>query len=463
MTTPTRPSAIGGSLVVVRSALRLLWRHWPVLIALALAGFVARQGILMLSVEASELSSSLALLVFALVPVSMLVPMLLMMRVVRRSLPESTPLKLPGDRDAFLAHIASVLVPFLAVYAAYDYFKEDGQSFLYEIWFDETINNPDLFTNPSSVDTAARIPGTFNLSLAIVIGSAIGGRILLGIAARNRPGNLAIGFSRGYLEATWLSVTAISFHKIFIPTEEWFFSRQLWAWVDTAVAHFASLFGPLGPATRAVADWLGQILTSVDAVLIVPFAWLTIGCVIYGHDLISPKRSGTEDAVLQRWQRLPAPVRGLMVPLRNGADERFGPMVRGFAMLKQAGLRPLLLFCLAFVVAQSVPEWLWEIQRWIIGPQDLNAVWVPVSGPLSSFNESIGLILTICLVTAAVDYVLRVPGNAEPAPTPPAPPHSPVADAEPEVAGELAYPAYLYGDGLDALGGNEKDRRSVLT
>ena len=78
----------------------------------------------------------------------------------------------------------------------------------------------------------------------------------------------------------------------------------------------------------------------------------------------------------------------------------------------------MLLFCLAFVVAQSIPEWLWELERWIIGPQDLSAVWVPVSGPLSSFNESIGLILTICLVTAAVDYVLRVPGNAEPAPFP---------------------------------------------
>ena len=87
MTTPTtanqRPSAFGDAFAVIRSALRLLWRHWSVLIALALAGFAARRALLTASVKVSDVSSTLAVLVFALVPACMLVAMLLMMRVVR--------------------------------------------------------------------------------------------------------------------------------------------------------------------------------------------------------------------------------------------------------------------------------------------------------------------------------------------------------------------------------------------
>ena len=456
--TPAHHSAFGDTFAVVRCALRLLWRHWPVLIALALAGFAARQGLLMASVKASALSPVVAVLVFALIPVSMLVAMLLMMRVVRTSLPESTPIKLADDRSAFLTRIASVLVPFLAVYAAYDYFVDDKQSFLYEVWFDETLNNPDLFNNPAAVNVRERLPIDFNLTMAIVIGSAIGLRLLFGLASRRAQGNLFLGFSRGYLEATWISLTALSFERIFVPVEGWVLDRRLAVWVVQSIDFMTSLFGPLSPAADRVVEWFGEILGSADAVLIVPFAWLTIGCVIYGHELVSPPRSGSEMATHQRWQRLPSPVRAVLLPLRNGADDRFGPMARGFRLLRHAGLRTMLLFCLAFVVAQSLPEWLWELERLIIGPQDLGSVWIPLSGPMSTLNESIGLMLTICLVTAAVDYVLRVP--------PPAPPSSPEPqsppDVQPDVAGELGYPSYLYGDGLGVGGRDEQNRGSVL-
>jgi hypothetical protein len=234
--------------------------------------------------------------------------------------------------------------------------------------------------------------------------------------------------------------------------------RRLVAWINESTDFATSLFGPLSPAAERVVGWFGEIIGSVNAVFIVPLAWLTIGCVIYGHELVSPPRSVAELAALQRWQRLPAPARAILIPLRNGADDRFGPMVRGFRLLRHAGLRTMLLFCLAFVVAQSLPEWLWEVERLIIGPQDLGSVWMPLSGPMSTFNECVGLMLTICLVTAAVDYVLRVP---PPAPVEPPAARSP-ADVQPDVVGELSYPSYLYSDGLGVGGREEQNRGSVL-
>lgn len=329
------------------------------------------------------------------------------------------------------------------------------------MWFDETLNNPEIFTNPSSVSTADRLPQGASLTMAIIIGSAILVRALFGLVTRRAQGNLAVGISRGYLEASWLALTALSFTNIGNDIYLWLLERRMWVWLDTAAHTVASWFGPLSPAAHKVVEWFGTILGSIDTVFIIPIAWLTIGFVVYGHELVSPPRTEREAAVLKRWQRVPKPVRATLIPLRNGVDDRFGPMVRGFRLLKAAGLRTMLLFCLAFVVGQAVPEWLWELERLIVGPQALDAVWIPLSGPLSTINEAIGLMLTICLVTAAVDHVLRVTQPPAAAVDRPAEPSS--VDVQPDVAGELKYPAYLYGDGLDSGGRDEKNRGGVLT
>lgn len=469
MTTPTttappavdeatlrRHTALGDTFAVLRTALRLLGRHWPVLIALSLAGFAARHALLMASVKASDLNRFLAVLVFALVPASMLVSMLLMMQVVRSSLPDLVPTNKSGDRDALFLHFAGVFVPFLAVYAAYDFIDEDRRNFYYEVWYDATSQGfatGDL----SLMDTSSRLPTGASITMAVVIGAAILARMLFGVVTRRAKGNLAVGIARSYLEATWVSLTALSLNGIGNDIYFWLLERRLWVWLDAAAHTAASWFGPFSPAAQRVVEWFEGILGSIDSVFLIPVAWLTIGCIVYGRELVSPPRVQGGQA---RWRRMSRVLRAVVTPIRNGVDDRFGPMVRGFRMLKLAGLRTMLLFCLAFVVAQALPEWLWELERVIIGPQDLNAVWVPLSGPLSSVNEAIGLIVTICLVTAAVDHVRRV---SPPPPPPPPKPASPPVDTQPEVAGELEWPAYLHGDGLDTDGREEKNRGGILT
>ncbi|WP_162908407.1 hypothetical protein, partial [Allorhizocola rhizosphaerae] len=422
------PSAFRQTFAVVISAARLLWRHWPTLLVLALAGFMARGLLIDVSAAASEIHKAVGLVVFALVPLSMLTALVLMMRTVRASLPDPPPAT-GADADAktsVWAHYASILVPFLAVYAAYDYFKDDEANYRYAIFEQEVLANPDSINNPSAVDIIERLPQHIDTSLVFVIGAAILLRMLLGQIAKKHD-HVALGLGRGYLEATWIALSATSVAGLTGTVYDWTVERKVVAWFAGLVDRFTALFGPLSGVAEAVVGWFGEILGSLDALVVVPIAWLTIGCVVYGHKLVSPDAADDDPAELEPVRRglarLPAAARKALQPVRNDTRDRFGPMVRGFRLLKQAGLPTMLLFCVAFVVAQAVPSWLWELERLIVGPRDFDTFWRPVSGPLSLINSAIGAVLIICLVTAAVDYVLRLPqpASGEPAGAQPAP------------------------------------------
>jgi hypothetical protein len=94
-------------------------------------------------------------------------------------------------------------------------------------------------------------------------------------------------------------------------------------------------------------------------------------------------------------------------------------------LLIRAGLVPMLLFCLAFVAARTVANWLWELQRLLIGPEDLGGFWMPLSWPLSRLNDAAGHVVLVCLLAAAVDRALHAsqgdlaaPDQAVPDPEP---------------------------------------------
>lgn len=438
-----QPTAFTDTFAVVRSALRLLWRHWPVLLALALAGFLARQGFLALAVWASELHAVVGLLVFALVPLSMLIALMLMMRVVRASLPDPDPTS-DEARPSVFRHFASVLVPFLAVYAAYDYFHEDRITYVYEILMDESFANADAINNPDAVDIDSRLPFQLNTIMLAIAGAAFLLRWSLGRLAKSRS-HPALGFGRGYLEATWLTLGTVIVTGLGEQVFGWVEQRRMVAWVIEVKDALVAQLGPLGPAADRVLIWLGDMLSSVEAVIVVPIAWLTIGCVVYGHHLVSPANADpvAVEKARRRWERLPPAAQTLLTPMRNDTRDRFGPMVRGLRVLRHAGLPTMLLFCLAFVVAESVPLWLWEFERLLIGPRDLGQVWMPLSGPLSTFNYAVQAVLLICLVTAAVDYVLR-------------------ADTEPREVGELGSSDDPHSGGLGVARHDEVDSRAVV-
>jgi hypothetical protein len=147
-------------------------------------------------------------------------------------------------------------------------------------------------------------------------------------------------------------------------------------------------------------------------------AWLAVGAVVYGHE-IRPPAPPSHDLLglaAKRWLRLPALIRRIGAEIGADLRERFGPLWFGLRLLLRAGLRPMLLFCLTFMLAHASTIWLFEIERWLVGPQDLGRVWMPLSVPLSVFNEGVSMVLLVVLLAAAVDRVLRSQDGVVPVP-----------------------------------------------
>jgi hypothetical protein len=53
------------------------------------------------------------------------------------------------------------------------------------------------------------------------------------------------------------------------------------------------------------------------------------------------------------------------------------------------------------------------IEKWLVGPADLNRVWMPLSGVLGIFNDGVRTVLLAALLAAAVDRVLRAQDNLD--------------------------------------------------
>lgn len=422
---PRRYRTFTGAVVetgaVLLMAGRLLWRHWPVLFALYFAGAAARQYILIGAVQASKVSGALGFMIVVLGPVAGLISLVLMLRVVRPSLPwlaaatGDQPLDESGDGPrrprTLMDHLASALVPFLAVYASWGYLRQDFSNYVYEVWADASFNDPRVFTEPGVLtrELNQRLPFDTSITLIAVVVVAVALRWLLNTfrASHRWP---VLGIFGAYLEVIWIIVSLAALNQARDPVTEWIQERKAVKWALDTWERFVELLGPFTAMVRNTTDFVMNAVSQADSVIVVPLAWLAVGAVVYGHKLAPPAPTGSE--LLQRasrkWNALPKPVRVLGANVTSDMRERFTPLVHGIRTLAQAGLAPMLFFCISFLIAQTANEWLWELERFIVGPRDVGEVWIPISGPLSLFNEGVGVVLLATLLAAAVDRVLRV-------------------------------------------------------
>jgi hypothetical protein len=378
------------TLILIGRAFGLIWRHWPALLALSFGGFMMRQLMINLAVQASAVHKVFGMLVFALVPLGLLIALVLMLRTVRPSLPSvATLLGAAGPRGSGMFQVASVLVPFLFVYSAFDYFIDDRAAYYYRVWEDESLNNASLFSG-GTTHMADRLIFGLDKTVLISVGIAVSLRWLIGLW-RSARGYAFVGFTTAYLEVVWMTLAALTFT---LAQNELVKSRVAYVWADD---HWKTLLGSLGPASGA-AKFVSDALGAADLVIVVPVAWLAVAAIVYGRsvpegaDLLPPPAR-------RHWLRMPR-------ALRSDVSDSFGPLARGLRLLRHVGLAPMLLFCVVFVLAQSVPDAFWFAERALIGPQDLKTVWWPLSYLLAGFNDSVGAMVLVCLVAVAVDRVL---------------------------------------------------------
>ena len=383
-----RRTPLRDALAVLRAGLVVLRRHWPVLCAVSFAGQAARSFIDEGAVRLSHVNALAGLMVFILVPIATLCVLTLMVWTVRTSLPSVSSLTAYTSPWRLLNTVGSVLVPFLAVYTAYGYLQADRSEYVYAVW----LSDP---TGPLAIPT--RI--TVSLVVVVIVAVALRALLLRWSWAKDHGW---VGIFRAYLEVTWIAIAGSIIGPIQDAVTAWLSDRRV-VQDGTVIANQAKGWG--APAHFLI-DWLGAALESTDTVILVPLSWLAVGAVIYGSSiededlLISP--------AVARWlARMPTLVRRALLALRGSIVGHFGELINGVRLLRRSGLTSMLLYCLLFLVVQTSSIWLFMLERTLIGPRDLSHFWMPVSNPLSVFNDAIQMVLLVCLLGAAVDRVLR--------------------------------------------------------
>jgi hypothetical protein len=419
---------IAGLFAVVLAGARLWLRHWPVLLSIALLGAAGRMGAIWGATLISNHNNTLGVLVLVLAPLASVTAIVMMLYSLRDSLPHIASAEAADDADAdgpgaprrrrLLDMLASVLVPFLAVYASYGLLKEDTDRYVNAAVADEFLNNADLLYHPSqAIDTSRFVFATGWMAVAIVAGALIF-RFALDKLERFQ-GRTGIGLVGAYVEVLWLTTLAAHFTLYKDRVWDWAESRrgiEMFAgwWLD-----LLSRLGPLANPVDYVTNWLFGLLGNFDAIVVVPVSWLTVGAVVYGHSLATQSKTTSPDdeasAAAQRRRdvlaRVPRPIRRWSSEVTADLRGRFAGLASGLRQLAIAGLAPMLIFGLAFLASARLEDGLDLLARALMGPQPLDT-WLAFSPHVVTLTRSIGLTVTICLLAAAVDRVLAA-GQAQ--------------------------------------------------
>ena len=396
---------------VVSHGARLWVRTWPVLLVISLLATAGRHAAGWAAVNAATVNNTLGWAVLVLAPLSMVAGIVAMLHVLRRDLPALDAIGRSHGPDAaasghergLIDVLASVFVPFLALYASYGLLAEDRARFLNTAAYRQFVENGFGGDGPdgSFVDLAT------GWTLVLVVVVAVVLRWLLG-RWEGRSHRRALAFAGAYVEAFWLLAVAAFASQLLDGMWAWVESRRAVAIVLDWWLTFLDALGPLARPVDSTVDAIAGVLSNLDDLVVIPLAWLTVGAVVYGHRLAAlPKRPPRAHSAA--WQRLPAPVRRLTLeaaaPVVGDVRGRFTALVDGLRRLAIAGLGPMLVFALAFLVATRLEEAILLLARAVSGPQDVDT-WLAFAPMVSSVATAVGLTVTMALLAAGVDRIL---------------------------------------------------------
>ncbi|MFT4286284.1 hypothetical protein [Nocardioides sp.] len=417
---------------VLIDAGRLLLRHWPVCLTLALLGSAWRGAMLWAAVAVSDWNGIAGRSLLILAPLGFLVPFVIMLRRFQPDLPQlaaASAVSAPDDpttrRERRLIDVAtSVLVPFLAVYVSYGFLSDDIASFVNEAGSDElgqAVEN--IFGGASNDVDWHRVFVPHWQVLAMIIALAWIVRFLLG-KAEQRWSWIGIAVLGALVETYWTSNAATYIEKGKEQAATWLDTRVA---VDSARDRYHDVVAGLGDLAHpvdTVIGWLWGILGSFDAVVVVPLAWITVAAVVVGHTLAPPPP--IRHPVLDRTRSWPRPIRALLSGIGQVFDDvrsRFSGLVNGLRLLGRAGLLPMLIFALAFLLALRAPyavSWVWRL---ISGPEP-TATFLAFSPIEVAVGEALQWVVLAALLAAAVDRLMLPGSSAAVSPDAPTPSHS---------------------------------------
>lgn len=367
---------------------RLLWRHWPALLAWYLGAILARYALIEMAgfVGAySAVAGSLLLPLAILARLVALVAMFLVLRDGMRQLNAIAPLTTDpaGRRREFFDALMTGILPFFAFYAAWGYLREDAVAY--------TARVLEVDTGLRWQQTAAEIAG--EEGAAELAGDGLAGELTI------TPVTIAIvviafalrwlwkrhreslprwtgGFA-AYLEALWVYYTVTVIGLALDMLTSWVGSRQAMVWLADVREAITAGFAPLAWIWEGM-EWL---LGEAGGIILLPVAWLTISGVVYGQ-AVAPRAVATESLggevgrrIRSRYRSLPQRLRARLADIWSDLVGRFTPIGRAFVLMWRAG--PVLIggFVLLYTLLLGLQGLLeWAIPR-AFGPQHIDDFW----------------------------------------------------------------------------------------
>lgn len=409
----------------------LCLRYWPQLAACYLLGLLGREAAIKAAAWAGWDNNLWAALIMPLAGIARLGSYVAMFFVLRRGVPGIADLPPRPLRSVDL--FASVILPFFAIYLAWQMFREDWLAFEVRA-LDYRI--ADAITDPGPTDLD---PENLPVSTTtwIVVGVALVARLILSRYSEKLPRwFVAI---RIYIDALWVFlVLTLSVNQglsILLNPAGWLAERRIVVWFNTtreaAFAHFAPL--------EALWDTVMLALRTVFGGAAVPLIWLAVAGIVYGVSASQDWRALVERVASARaqklwsrqelaqervkpvWQRIPAAWRADFRGYAESQLGKFKPIVDSMRILLHGGVFALSLYVLAylglawldmsgsFYRAQLGSGYLLRGMAWLVGPQS-SQFW---SAGIPTLELVIHLIiepLRVCLIAATMGYCLhRIP------------------------------------------------------
>ncbi|MDO5700515.1 MAG: hypothetical protein Q4P36_03490 [Bowdeniella nasicola] len=387
---------------VFTDAATLFARHWPALVTLLCSGFALRFGALWLAGRASHTSSVLSALILPLAPLCMIAALALMLRVLATSLPGLLAENEAGQWRAHMKATVVALIPFLAIYASNGFLKEDMRRYAYDqgglVW--AQLERGDF----ADEVLFSRIP--------LPTSGIIVGVVLIALALRKyiawkklASASTLWALISAYIEAVWLTSLAYVFTLKVGQLQGWVMNRQVVddinVWWQTASETYTFLHTlVLTPFT-----WVGSLISSIGALIVVPVAWLTIGATLYGAELKKGEPIFDEEAATDRIRRLPSPVKRTITHVVSPVTTPLKAAVDALRKIVVAGFIPMVAFCVIFALTGWLRIGVDVLAHHLLGPRPsaLNFALEPV---ISLAESLVYFTVTLVLLAAGVSRIL---------------------------------------------------------
>lgn len=381
------------------TALRVLARCWPALLAWFLLGWTLRALLIRLAAFVGNASDVFGLLILPVAILAQLVAFVGMFLAVRRELRHLASVDdvdpgeaSPGRARRWSETLLAAILPFFVLYVAWNLIRADLLDY-----FGSALEQADLLAGGNVAN--ASIPLSVVTATLVVV--AFGLRWLMGrFAARLPPWSKAVAT---YLEAVWVLVLLLVIQDLLASVPPWLATRRMFAWAVDGWAAIVDSIPWLGAAGEIVGWTLGQTATLIA----LPLAWLAIASIVYfGAMPRSTRPAPAVSRASERWSRMPVWLRGIATRLAAGLVERFAPVALAARLIWRSGPLALGAYLLAFAVITALGAWLRLALYRLLGPHE-TGWWFGASDVVDLCVTTVTAVLQVCLVAAAFDHALR--------------------------------------------------------